>query len=103
MKDGQMHVKDGLYFRRTENGGVEIEKTIDSKEGSPVADRIVLDAGAWASIVAHVSEKGESHETFESAKRFHDGETKTLSEKIRDAQIEAGEQVVKDNLNRLGF
>lgn len=73
MKEGQFHAKNGLYFRRTEDGGVEIEKKIDAHDDSPVADRIFLDNSEWASIISHVSKKGESYETFEHALLFHNG------------------------------
>lgn len=60
----EFHAKDGLYFRRTDHGGVEIR----------LGDRIVeLDYSVWSSVVASVSAEGENAVSYRTARWFHMG------------------------------
>ena len=70
LKDGEFHARDGVIFKRDAGGGVVI-----SKAGAEFGDReIILDltGPAWASIVAHVSARGETGDTYREALEFHE-------------------------------
>jgi hypothetical protein len=49
------HAKEGLYFDRTEDGGVRILKREKATDNAPEVMDIALDADSWASAVASVS------------------------------------------------
>ena len=69
------HWADGWYFERAPQGGVWITKRATSHENNPVVLAFALiPADEWASIVASVSQRGESRETWDEAKQFHDAE-----------------------------
>ena len=70
LKDGEFHARDGVIFKRDAGGGVVI-----SKAGAEFGEReIILDltGSAWASIVAHVSARGETGDTYREALEFHE-------------------------------
>lgn len=65
------HARDGWYFRRENDGSVRI---LAPDSLGPGAHQVVtLDADTWASVVASVSGGGETSESFQAARRFHDG------------------------------
>lgn len=70
MPGSWFHVSDGLFFRRAEDGAVEIGT------GRSFDDVTVLqsiDANSWGSVVSSVSARGENHVTFHEALAFHLG------------------------------
>lgn len=56
------HAHSGQYFRRLDDGRVEIRNS----DGV-----FVCDASTWASVVASVSARGETGETYRQALDFH--------------------------------
>ena len=70
MRDG-FHWQDGWYFRRTENGSVEVTKTVTDHIDSAVLLQFVIPAPHWASIVCSVSVDGETSERWDAAQDFH--------------------------------
>lgn len=68
------HARDGWYFRREDDGSVRI---LAPDSLGPGAHQVVtLDADTWASVVASVSSGGETSESFQAARRFHDARPK---------------------------
>ena len=65
------HAKGGWFFKRTEEGGVHIVKGVQYHNGAQITEEVCLDADSWASIVASVSARGETAETYKIAKGFH--------------------------------
>ena len=68
MKRPWFHWYGGIYWRRADDGTVLIGKGEDF-DNVDVVHRI--DPNSWASIVSHVSERGETHETYQAALSFH--------------------------------
>ncbi len=68
------HYKDGLYFRRNEDNSVTIKQMkcnhVDEKESIFEVD---IDENGWASIIASVSNLGESNDRFYKALEWHNG------------------------------
>lgn len=64
------HWIGGVYFRRADDGTVEIGEGPDFDD---VTVKHRIDPNSWASIVSSVSHRGEDHETFTEANRFHMG------------------------------
>lgn len=68
------HWKDGWYFERLANGSVRIyheEKYVDPDSGVREYDVCLdIDSDSWASILASVSARGETGETFREAVEF---------------------------------
>lgn len=63
------HLKDGLFFQRTANGGVLItKKNADGRSGYD----IIVPASEWASVVAAVSARGENGQTHGDALDLHE-------------------------------
>lgn len=67
MEIGEHHTHDYWFWHRGANGNVCIRVT--APDGSTLTH--VLSASEWASVVAHVSARGESHETWQAAKAMH--------------------------------
>lgn len=65
---GWFHVAEGLFFRRTPDGAVEIGRGHDFDHVDVVQ---VIDASSWASVVSSVCARGEDHLTYTEALRFH--------------------------------
>jgi hypothetical protein len=66
------HARDNWFFRREDDGSVRI---LAPDSMGPGAHQVVtLDADTWASAVASVSAVGETSESFQTARRFHNGE-----------------------------
>lgn len=62
------HVSSGLYFRRNDEGAVQIGR------GSSFDDVEVIqtiEPSSWASVVASVSAAGETYLTYRAALAFH--------------------------------
>lgn len=69
-EDKGFHARDNWYFRREDDGSVRIMAP-DSM--GPGAHQVgVFDPDTWASAVASVSSCGETAESFQAARRFHD-------------------------------
>lgn len=68
---GPFHWRDGWHWQGLEDGTVEVWH---GDESGPSADALRIPATEWASIVAHVSARGETGETYYQALRFHGGE-----------------------------
>lgn len=56
------HASDGFYFQRAEDGSVLIEHGSESTSLKP---------SEWASVVAFVSSRGESYQTWQDALEWH--------------------------------
>ncbi len=71
------HWKDGWYFERLDDGSVRIrhEDPATKAEGAYVENDVCIDIpiDSWASIVASVSAKGETSETWKEALHLHGG------------------------------
>ena len=65
------HYKDGWYFKRLEDGSVQVTKTAAGPQTENIVTQAVIDVDSWASIVASVSVKGDNAESFEAARKFH--------------------------------
>ncbi len=70
------HARDGWFFKRLEEGKVEIRWAAGS---------IIFDKDTWASIVASVSAKGENADTFEQALALHEGRPAHMAWEVEDA------------------
>lgn len=70
MREG-FHWQDGWYFRRTENGSVEVTKTVANHVDSPTLLQFTIPAYHWASIVSSVSAEGETAQRWNEACDFH--------------------------------
>lgn len=64
------HARDGWFFRREADGSVRILAPDSMGPGAHQA--VALDANTWASVVASVSRGGETSESFQAARSFHD-------------------------------
>ena len=69
MEDIGFHWQNGIYFKRLDDGAVEIVQ-----ESEKPANYLRIDADSWASIVASVSKQGEEQGRFYQAKEFHGSE-----------------------------
>lgn len=67
METGQFHTHDGWYWNRTADGSVRI--VVQPPGGGSYEH--VLTASEWASVVSHVSARGETGETWKAALEFH--------------------------------
>lgn len=65
------HWRDGLYFKRTENGSVRMTKFARGGASEEVESDVVIPPNEWASIVASVSVAGETSERWDAAQDFH--------------------------------
>lgn len=65
------HAKEGWFFERVDNGDVRI-MLIPAGFGGQPQQKVQLSSDTWASIVATVSAKGETSESWRAAKDFHD-------------------------------
>lgn len=66
------HFRDGWYFGREEDGTVLVKHQAPSVDLPSFLLNIPVDA--WASIVAAVSQYGDTKESWEKARDFHNGE-----------------------------
>lgn len=65
---GWFHVADGLFFRRSTDGSVEIGSGPDFDH---VAVIQTIDASSWGSVISSVCARGETYTTFRDAFDFH--------------------------------
>ncbi len=70
MRDG-FHWSRGMYFRRLQDGAVEITQTKDGGKTDEVEWQREIPPSEWASIVAAVSHRGETDDTHRAALDFH--------------------------------
>lgn len=68
---GAFHIHNGWWIRREEHGGVTIEAREPGEPDAPLRMAFTVDAESWASMVAHVSARGETAETWYEALQFH--------------------------------
>lgn len=66
-----LHVSEGLFFRRHDDGSVEIGQGPDFNSVAPLQK---IPPAQWASVVAFVSHQGEDGVTYTQAINFHMGE-----------------------------
>lgn len=67
------HLTDGLYFERLPHGQVRILKRDGAADDAPVLLNLIVDANAWASVIASMSYYGEEDYGFYRALNFHTG------------------------------
>ena len=70
MRDG-FHWSDGMYFRRLQDGAVEITQTQNGGKTDGIEWQRVIPSSEWAAIVAAVSLRGEAYDTSNAALDFH--------------------------------
>ena len=66
-----MHMANGWFFERTEDGGVRGFKTEDGEPDGNVAAEFRCDEFAWASVVTHVSGGDQKTDAYYRALHFH--------------------------------
>lgn len=64
------HVKNHLFFKRLEDGSVQVRK-FGEKPPFELQFEVIIPAWGWASVVASASKGGETGETFRQALAFH--------------------------------
>lgn len=76
------HANNGLYFKRQDDGSVVVEHWLHGAANAGRADQATVDvldrhwtmtASEWASVVASVSDYGETGESHTQALYFHRG------------------------------
>ena len=70
MRDG-FHWSRGMYFRRLQDGTVEVTQTKDGGKTDDIEWQREIPPSEWASIVAAVSHQGETGYTYRTALGFH--------------------------------
>ena len=65
---GIYHWRDYWFFKRGADGTVVIRR---QTPGEVVGPELFIPPNEWASIIAHVSARGENAETYEEATTFH--------------------------------
>ena len=65
------HLRDGLHFQRGEDGSVTIVKSNGQAFDPEILWELAVPAEEWASVVASMSVRGETGETWEMALNFH--------------------------------
>jgi hypothetical protein len=70
------HWNSGYFFRRNEDGSVEMAYHERANQESKLIAGTIFDANTWASIVAHVSTHGDNNPFWQQALDFHNGEEK---------------------------
>ena len=76
-----LHVQDGLYFRRTEDGSVEVGKN-DGFSSSPIEIETIIPANSWGTVVATVSAFGDNPTSHRFILDFHSGELLEMFTKL---------------------
>lgn len=69
MVDQGFHVRDGFSFKRIDGGAVQITY---APRGEVIAQTVVPE-NEWGSVVAVVSEAGDTAAAYASARAFHMG------------------------------
>ena len=62
------HARDGLYFERLADGSVKVR--LEPIGGGAPAEAIVP-ADTWASVIATVCARGETADTWNEARQYH--------------------------------
>ena len=65
------HSRDGLFFKRVNNGDVRVQKWSNTAPFTLLSS-VIVDAHIWASIVASVSFDGEDGKSYREALGFHE-------------------------------
>lgn len=65
---GWFHVSDGLFFRRVEDGAVEIGRGPDFDNVEVIQ---TIGPSSWASVISSVCARGETYFTYGEATAFH--------------------------------
>jgi hypothetical protein len=60
------HAHDGWYFERLDDGSVKISAAVNR-----CTEETTLTADTWASIIAAVSDAGDTSQTFYAAQALH--------------------------------
>lgn len=68
-KHGGFHWRDGWYFERIKDGGVMVYRRREPE--APAEPVLAMPANEWASIVASLTARGETTETYYAALAFH--------------------------------
>lgn len=69
------HCQNGLYFNRLKSGSVRIIKTDNGKlpqDGGMVIMEEIIGPSQWCSVIAHLSEAGETAGKYQEALKFHE-------------------------------
>ncbi len=61
------HARDGLFFERLADGSVRV--TV--RDGDVQRFAAVLPPETWASVLAQVSARGETYDTWNEARQYH--------------------------------
>ena len=77
MEHGEFHSEHGLCFKRMEDGSVRVR--LYDPDVRRVQREIDLDASTWASVIAHVSKRGGTPKTHQTAEEFHNQEPDPLT------------------------
>lgn len=83
------HAAEGWHWLRLEDGSVRIEHRIDLEGNADAA--ITLDPSSWSSVVAFVSARGETAQTFHEAAAFHAGRVDDTAARLEDALAKVAE------------
>lgn len=67
------HWRDGVMWQRMEGGQVVVARIPDAMVANKAEWEFVIPAAEWASIVASVSVRGETGDTWREALAFHTG------------------------------
>lgn len=67
--DTEIHLRDGLSFRRQDDGSVLIQK-MDGENG-PMIFEAVIDKEKWCMVIAAVSDGGASPSLVDTARILH--------------------------------
>lgn len=65
------HSREGFYFDSDDEGNVTIFITETAHHAAPVLRAITLPENEWASVVASVCRRGETAESWQAARDFH--------------------------------
>lgn len=69
--DRGFHLSGGLFFDRLENGRIEIKVVLPPHHGqSSILFRTYTDESGLASVMASMSRRGETGDTFSEAENF---------------------------------
>lgn len=72
------HSRDGLCFIREEDGSVSVEVYDVTRQPIPEEPmfRTTLSVNAWGSVLASMSARSETFETWQEAQEFHERKPK---------------------------
>ena len=72
VKKGSFHWQAGWYFRRLDNGTVQVAHLLRDTDGEERVDqRLLIPADEWASIILAVSARTPTGENYDAARKFH--------------------------------